>query len=127
MAEKHEGAAGGRPREPDPAGSITLQGTIERVTYSDERTLYSVLRLVPEDGYDIPSDGGMFRAKRCTAVGKVSSPGVGLRVRLTGSWQQHKDHGHQFAFETFEVLPPAVYNFPVRFPFYFQVRRYANP
>ncbi len=107
MAETHEGAAGGRPREPDPAGSITLQGTIERVTYSDERTLYSVLRLVPEEGYDIPSDGGMFRAKRCTAVGKVSAPGVGLRVRLTGSWQQHKDHGHQFAFETLEVLPPA--------------------
>jgi exodeoxyribonuclease V alpha subunit len=106
VTEAQEGAAEGRAGAADPAAATTLQGTIEVVTYSDERTLYSVLKLTPDDGYVIPSDGSMFRAKRCTAVGKVSGPGVGLRVRLTGKWEQHKSHGPQFAFESFEVLPP---------------------
>jgi len=82
-----------------------LQGTIERVTYSDERTLYSVLRISPEPGYEI-SDGSLFRPTRITAVGRVPSPGAGQRVRLAGHWESHRTHGRQFAFEEIELLPP---------------------
>jgi len=92
-----ERAAGGDRR--------TLSGTIERVTYSDEESLYSVLKLAPEGGYD--SDGEtLFELGRVTAVGKASGPATGLRVRLTGHWEDHPTHGRQFAFQTFEVLPP---------------------
>ncbi len=106
VAASQEYAAGPRKDAESSAEESTLQGTIERVTYSDEKTLYSVLKIAPERGYDIPSDGTMFRPKRCAAVGKAASPGVGLRVRLSGKWEQHKTHGAQFAFHTFEVLPP---------------------
>ena len=91
---------------PDPDEDLIVQGTIERVTYSDERTLYSVLKLSPEAGYDTPGDDSLFRLKQLTAVGKVSGPSVGLRVRLSGRWEEHSTHGRQFAFRTFEVLPP---------------------
>ena len=83
----------------------TLSGTIERVTYSDEESLYSVLKLAPEEGYD-PSGETLFELGRVTAVGKASGPATGLRVRLTGRWEEHPTHGQQFAFQTFEVLPP---------------------
>ncbi len=85
--------------------TLELQGTIERVTYADERTLYSVLKVAPESGYEI-SDGSLFRPRRVTAVGKAQGPAVGQRVRLCGSWEEHRTHGKQFAFEVFEVLPP---------------------
>ena len=34
-------------------GLITLIGTIERVTYHDEESLYSVLKVVPDSGYEL--------------------------------------------------------------------------
>ncbi|HIG11801.1 MAG TPA: ATP-dependent RecD-like DNA helicase [Planctomycetes bacterium] len=106
VAPSSRDAAGERAKAADPAPEITLQGTVERVTYSDEKTLYTVLKIAPDPGYVIPSDGSGYRPARCTAVGRVSAPGVGLRVSLSGSWQQHKTHGPQFAFEAYEVLPP---------------------
>ncbi|MFT7670277.1 MAG: exodeoxyribonuclease V alpha subunit [Planctomycetota bacterium] len=81
-------------------------GTIEIVTYSDEKTLYSVLKVAPDEGYAI-SDGSMFRPKRFTAVGKAHGPYVGQHVQLTGKWDDHKSHGKQFSFEVMEVITPA--------------------
>jgi exodeoxyribonuclease V alpha subunit len=86
--------------------STTLQGLIERVTYSDSASLYCVLRIVPEKGYETPPGSHLFRATRLTAVGKADSPTAGLRVRLTGHWTTHPAHGAQFEFEAFELLPP---------------------
>jgi len=97
-----EGAKGPGPAEP----SVTMRGTIERVTYSDEQSLYSVLKVAPEEGYEI-SDSSMFRPTRFTAVGKAHGPMAGQRVELTGVWEEHRTHGKQLTFETIEVLPPA--------------------
>jgi exodeoxyribonuclease V alpha subunit len=85
---------------------LTVRGTIERVTYADEQSLYSVLRVAPEEGYEI-SDGSLFRPARITAVGRAHGPMAGQRVELTGRWEEHRSHGRQFAFESIEVLPPA--------------------
>ena len=93
-------------RGPTEGPQETLRGTIERVTYTDEQSLYSVLRVAPEDGYEV-SDGSMFRPARVTAVGRAHGPMAGQRVELTGTWEEHRSHGKQFAFETIEVLPPA--------------------
>ena len=87
-------------------GDEVLLGTVERVTYSDERTLYHVLRVAPESGTAIPSHG-LFRPARVTAVGKVAESVEGARVRLVGLWEQHPQHGPQFRFRAVEVLPPA--------------------
>lgn len=80
-------------------------GTIERVTFSDEQSLYSVLKLALDEGY-AHSGKALFELGRVTAVGRAQGPTTGQRVRLTGSWEDHPKHGRQFAFRTFEVLPP---------------------
>ena len=102
-AEK--GTSGG-PRGASPGGSETLQGTIEVVTFTNSETLYSVLRVKPEDGHDLPSDG-LFRPARITAVGRAPGPEVGQRVRVTGRWEDHPSHGKQFSFDSLELLTPA--------------------
>lgn len=83
-----------------------LEGTIERVTYHAEDSLYTVMRLAPEG--DIPREltgTGLFSPK-VTAVGPSPKPSEGLRVRLTGRWTRHKTHGLQFEFKTLEVRAP---------------------
>jgi len=102
------GAEKGTPREQNETsmeGPLTLLGTIEVVTFTNTETLYSVLRVKPEDGQDLPADG-LFRPARITAVGSVPSPEVGQRVRITGRWEDHPSHGKQFSFESLELLTP---------------------
>lgn len=82
-----------------------LQGTIDLVTYHDPGSLYSVLRLCPEGGYESPADA-LFQPERLTAVGRTPDPAPGIRVRLVGTWERHKAHGLQFAFESLEPLAP---------------------
>lgn len=98
-------------QSPFPGGAsaeelVALQGLIDVITYHDERTLYSVLRVVPEKGYEGPADGELFGPTRVTAVGKASEPTEGTRVRLWGRWGRHATHGTQFEFERMEVLLP---------------------
>lgn len=92
-------------REPEETGSV-LQGTVEIVTFHSEATLYTVLRIAPERGFDDPEAPSMFRSTRLTAVGPVARPVEGMRVRLTGRWVRHATHGRQFEFEALEELPP---------------------
>ncbi|MGK0217336.1 MAG: exodeoxyribonuclease V alpha subunit [Planctomycetota bacterium] len=79
---------------------------MDRVTYHDERTLYTVLRVVPEPGSYVPESGSLFETQRVTAVGKADNLGEGARVRLTGSWTKHRTHGHQFEFESAQPMAP---------------------
>ena len=95
----------GRHPETSVEGLETLLGTIEVVTFTNAETLYSVLRVRPEDGQELPPDG-LYRQVRITAVGRAPSPEVGQRVRITGRWEEHPTHGKQFSFESLEPLPP---------------------
>ena len=88
------------------ATGLELVGLVERVTYRDERTLYTVLRIQPERGYGPPGQIAMFAHERVTAVGKSPEPLEGSRVRLAGRWTQHPIHGLQFEFATLATLPP---------------------
>lgn len=84
-----------------------LLGSIERVTYTHQESLYSVLRVSPEKGYGPPADRHPFAPDLVTAVGRIDQPAPGMRVRLGGRWVEHREHGSQFEFEVVEVLPPA--------------------
>jgi exodeoxyribonuclease V alpha subunit len=104
VAETPESA--GAPAGQEGAEEEALQGLIERVTYHDPETLYTVLKLAPEKGYEVASDD-LFRPGRATAVGRAVEPSEGLRVRLLGRWGEHRAHGKQFEFDSLEQLPPA--------------------
>ncbi|MFT5051164.1 MAG: exodeoxyribonuclease V alpha subunit [Chlamydiales bacterium] len=88
----------------DSAGTA-LTGTIERVTYHDERSLYTVIKVFVGNSYD-PPKGMLFGSDRITAVGRAVDPTEGSRVRLNGQWGQHASHGAQFEFDHLEPLPP---------------------
>lgn len=105
-ARSGAGASDAAPAQPaiDPQG--VLEGTVDRITYHDERTLYSVLRIVPDPGAYVPANDSLFESQRATAVGKVDEPAEGGRVQLIGKWTKHRTHGHQFEFEHAQPLAP---------------------
>ncbi len=85
----------------------TLQGVVERVTYRDPQSRYTVLRIAPEPGFQQPGGLGRPNADHAQAVGKTSMEvPAGTRVHLRGSWRIHARHGPQFHFRTLENLPP---------------------
>ncbi|MDO5563186.1 MAG: helix-hairpin-helix domain-containing protein, partial [Synergistaceae bacterium] len=73
-----------------------LTGQIERITYSDAESGYSVLRLRVR-GYP----------ELVTAVGCIAPPSVGEELKMTGEWQQHPKFGEQFRIETCESAAPS--------------------
>jgi exodeoxyribonuclease V alpha subunit len=77
---------------------------VRRVTYRDERTLYTVLRIDSEPGYGDPT---VLLGSSVTAVGRCAELLEGQRVRLTGRWGSHPSHGRQLEFEQLDALPPA--------------------
>ena len=79
----------------------TIEGTLERIIYSNEENHYTVAQLVPE--------GGARRTEPVTIVGNLAALNVGESVRAQGRWTNHKQFGRQFAVERFEsVLPRTV-------------------
>jgi exodeoxyribonuclease V alpha subunit len=92
-----------------------LRGTIDRVTFHSEETLYAVLRINPEKGYANQVGQGLYAPLLVTAVGKIDQPAEGLRVHMHGRWTVHKAHGPQFEFEDVVVLPPAGVEGAVRY------------
>ena len=109
-----EGRSNGGER-PAGDGSESFQGTIETITYHDGTSLFGVLRLDPDPGFQAPEDGSLFSPGRVTAVGKIADPVEGARVRLTGRWGRHPSHGAQFEFSTSEPLAPATEEGLVRY------------
>jgi exodeoxyribonuclease V alpha subunit len=77
-----------------------LEGTVERIVYSNEENLYTVAQLLPE---------GRGRQEPVTIVGNLAALNIGESVRAQGRWTVHKQFGRQFAVEKFEsVLPRTV-------------------
>lgn len=70
---------------------ITIQAVIERFTYHNEETGYSVARLDNE----------------ITAVGNLPGIKVGQTVKLNGHWVFHPNYGQQFKIESFSASYPA--------------------
>ena len=71
-----------------------LEGVVESLLYSSDETGYSVVRL---------RSGGQL----LTAVGNLTAPVPGERVRLKGRWTNHPRFGRQFSVEEYESHAPA--------------------
>lgn len=84
-----------KPESPNIEDFKELRGLIERITYSDAESGYSVLRLrVP--GYP----------ELVTAVGILAAPVVGEELLMSGVWTSHPKFGEQFKIESCKTSAP---------------------
>src|ERR1051326_8932364 len=110
MATSPDGAA-------EQAGNKCLEGVIERITYQDEETGYTVARLLP-DRPRRAADGGspgqtsaphvaIGEDHLVTVVGSLPGIVAGEALALTGFWQHHTKHGWQFSVLNYRSVLPA--------------------
>src|SRR3990172_3827983 len=79
-----------------------LEGIVERITYYNEETGYSVLRLKPNQrGFAATGDDLL------TVVGNLPEVNAGESLRLEGVWIAHPQYGRQFKAEKCEQVLPA--------------------
>jgi exodeoxyribonuclease V alpha subunit len=85
------GSEGGRP-----PGAI-LEAVLERITYANEETGYTIARVATERGGD----------ELLTVVGPLLGAQVGESLRLTGRWGSHPRYGRQFEVWSYTTVLPA--------------------
>jgi exodeoxyribonuclease V alpha subunit len=78
------------------APPATLDAVLERITYANQETGYTVARVATARSSDL-----------LTVVGPLlgAQPGEGLRLR--GRWASHPQYGRQFQVETYTTVLPA--------------------
>jgi exodeoxyribonuclease V alpha subunit len=76
--------------------TLTLEGSLERVTYANEEAAWSVVRVVVSG-----------RKEPITAVGNLLGVQPGESLRLTGQWVQDRKYGEQFRVLSFSTVKPA--------------------
>ncbi|MFN8531486.1 MAG: ATP-dependent RecD-like DNA helicase [Anaerolineae bacterium] len=81
----------------------TLTGTIERITFFNPDTGYSVIKIKAERAYrDAEARDGTI-----TVVGVMPELSAGENAQFTGSWIDDARYGRQFRAETTIPLPPS--------------------
>jgi exodeoxyribonuclease V alpha subunit len=76
--------------------SETLVGTVERLTFYNAETGYTVAQVTPEGrGYTV------------TVVGNLLEVRPGETLRLQGEWREHARYGRQFQVERYTTVLPA--------------------
>ncbi|MBO1334151.1 ATP-dependent RecD-like DNA helicase [Streptomyces sp. VRA16 Mangrove soil] len=85
-----EQAAGARPM-------AVLEGVLERITYANEETGYTVARV----------DTGRGAGDLLTVVGSLLGAQAGESLRMEGRWGSHPQYGKQFTVENYTTVLPA--------------------
>jgi exodeoxyribonuclease V alpha subunit len=80
-------------RPPPPA---SLDAVLERITYANEETGYTVARVATDRSGDL-----------LTVVGPLLGAQPGESLRLSGRWASHPQYGRQFQVETYQTVLPA--------------------
>ena len=80
-----------------PQSQSVLEAVLERITYANEDTGYTIARVATErTGPDL-----------LTVVGPLLGAQVGESLRLTGRWGSHPKYGKQFQVDSFTTVLPA--------------------
>ena len=79
-----------------PGGGAVLDGVLERVTFANPETGYTIARIAPERG-----------AELITAVGPLLGAQIGEFLRLRGRWSSHPRYGRQFEVLSYATVLPA--------------------
>ena len=89
------------PRTADPSAPkiqlAVLEGVLERITYANEETGYTVARV----------DTGRGANDLLTVVGALLGAQPGESLRLEGRWGSHPQYGKQFTVENYTTVLPA--------------------
>ncbi|NLJ61289.1 MAG: ATP-dependent RecD-like DNA helicase [Firmicutes bacterium] len=81
---------------------LSIQGTVERITYRNEDNLYTVARINCE------GRGPTGRGHQIvTVVGAFPFITVGETLLMKGEWTSHPEYGRQFKVESYESVVPA--------------------
>ena len=80
-----------------PGGGAVLDGVLERVTFANPETGYTIARIAPERG----------GAELVTAVGPLLGAQIGEFLRLRGRWSSHPRYGRQFEVTSYATVLPA--------------------
>src|SRR5215203_3336637 len=78
-----------------------LRGVVERLTYQNEETAYTVAKLGPEQA------ARLGEGRELTVVGNMIGVNVGESVELGGRWIVHAEYGRQFQVEQMRMVLPA--------------------
>ncbi|MGO9194605.1 MAG: ATP-dependent RecD-like DNA helicase [Streptosporangiaceae bacterium] len=81
-------------------GGAVLDGVLERVTFANPETGYTIARIAPERGSGVG-------AELVTAVGPLLGAQVGEFLRLRGRWSAHPKYGRQFEVHSYATVLPA--------------------
>jgi exodeoxyribonuclease V alpha subunit len=80
-----------------PQSQSVLEAVLERITYANEDTGYTIARVATErTGPDL-----------LTVVGPLLGAQVGESLRLTGRWSSHPKYGKQFQVHSYSTVLPA--------------------
>jgi exodeoxyribonuclease V alpha subunit len=78
------------------APPATLDAVLERITYANEQTGYTVARVATNRSGDL-----------LTVVGPLLGAQPGESLRLQGRWASHPQYGRQFQVEAYQTVLPA--------------------
>jgi exodeoxyribonuclease V alpha subunit len=78
------------------APPATLEAVLERITYANEETGYTVARVATDRSSDL-----------LTVVGALLGAQPGESLRLRGRWASHPQYGRQFQVEVYDTVLPA--------------------
>jgi exodeoxyribonuclease V alpha subunit len=82
-----------------------LDGVLERVTFANPETGYTIARIAPDRGKGRgPVSAG---TELVTAVGPLLGAQVGESLRLRGRWTSHPKYGRQFDVHSYTTVLPA--------------------
>ena len=82
------------------SGGAVLDGVLERVTFANPETGYTIARIAPERGLGAG-------AELVTAVGPLLGAQPGEFLRLRGRWSSHPRYGRQFEVHSYATVLPA--------------------
>ena len=78
------------------AAPAILQAVLERITYANQETGYTVARVATDRSSDL-----------LTVVGPLLGAQPGESLRLRGRWASHPQYGRQFQVEAYDTVLPA--------------------
>ncbi len=115
-AMQHPSSQPSQNSQPTPAPRI-VAGVIERITFQNEETGYTVARFLPDPLYRSSNAAGAgrrpFRGGKkgdehlVTIVGALPGVVAGEAMELKGFWQHHAQHGWQFTVQDYHSILPA--------------------